>query len=322
MRKKKNLIIILALIAINIYFLARAVFSFSLDDKMRVIFFDVGQGDASLVIADGLNILIDGGPDKKVVEKLDKYLPFWDREIDIMVLTHPHADHVTGLIDVFKKYQVDEVWMTGVLHSSYEYLEFLEIARDSGMAARMVGGGVDSKPNTPLSPLEGGAKDLKIEILYPQDDFFEKTVDNLNNSSIVLRISYKDKSFLFAGDIEEEAEAELCEKPLPIRLHSASLRAGSSPPLEGEGNIRSDVLKIAHHGSANSSSQCFLEAVKPEIAVISAGRDNDFGMPSLRILNRLERMGIEVFRTDEDGDVIMETDGGEIKKLVRYQFSK
>lgn len=306
MRKKKILIIILALIAINIYFLARAVFSFSLDDKMRVIFFDVGQGDASLVMADGLNILIDGGPDKKVVEKLDKYLPFWDREIDIMVLTHPHADHVAGLIDVFKKYQVDEVWMTGVLHSSYEYLEFLEIARDSGMATRMVGRDAINRVST---------TNIKIEILYPREDLFEKTVDNLNNSSIVLRISYKDKSFLFAGDIEEEADAELCEKPLPIRLHSASLRAGSSHPLEGEGNIRSDVLKIAHHGSANASSQCFLEAVKPEITVISAGRDNDFGMPSLRILNRLERMGIEVFRTDEDGDVIMETDGGGIKIL-------
>ncbi|OGF21988.1 hypothetical protein A2Y83_03175 [Candidatus Falkowbacteria bacterium RBG_13_39_14] len=295
MRKKKILIIILALIAINIYFLARAVFSFSLDDKMRVIFFDVGQGDASLVMADGLNILIDGGPDKKVVEKLDKYLPFWDREIDIMVLTHPHADHVAGLIDVFKKYQVDEVWMTGVLHSSYEYLEFLEIARDSGMATRMVGRDAINRVS---------ATNIKIEILYPREDLFEKTVDNLNNSSIVLRISYKDKSFLFAGDIEEKADAELCEKPL------------LSHPLEGEGNIRSDVLKIAHHGSANASSQCFLEAVKPEITVISAGRDNDFGMPSLRILNRLERMGIGVFRTDEDGDVIMETDGKEIKKFT------
>ena len=295
MRKKKILIIILALIAINIYFLARAVFSFSLDDKMRVIFFDVGQGDASLVMADGLNILIDGGPDKKVVEKLDKYLPFWDREIDIMVLTHPHADHVAGLIDVFKKYQVDEVWMTGVLHSSYEYLEFLEIARDSGMATRMVGRDAINRVS---------ATNIKIEILYPREDLFEKTVDNLNNSSIVLRISYKDKSFLFAGDIEEKADAELCEKPL------------LSHPLEGEGNIRSDVLKIAHHGSANASTQCFLEAVKPEITVISAGRDNDFGMPSLRILNRLERMGIGVFRTDEDGDVIMETDGKEIKKFT------
>ncbi|MFH1030537.1 MAG: ComEC/Rec2 family competence protein [bacterium] len=306
MRSKKILWTIFGFIVVNIYFLGVVVFNFYVKDGMRVIFFDVGQGDSSLIMTEDENILIDGGPDKKVIEKLDNYLPFWNRKIDVMVLTHPHADHVIGLIDVLLKYEVGEVWTTDVLHNSPEYLEFLEIMRDKGIKVKIVG---RDAPN-----IRGiSAANARIEILYPNNNLSgEKEVDNLNNTSIVLKLNYKDKSFLFTGDIEEEVEKEFC------------CEVGDSH-LKGDCHLKeldADVLKVAHHGSNNSSSLCFLEAVKPEFAIISAGKDNDFGMPSLRVLNRLERMGIEVFRTDEDGDVIFETDGGGIKKLVRYQFSK
>ncbi|MFH0854642.1 MAG: ComEC/Rec2 family competence protein [bacterium] len=315
MRDKKILFIIIALGIFNGYFLCLVIFQNSING-MRVIFFDVGQGDASLIMAEGgINILIDGGPCKKVIEKLDKYLSFWDRKIDIMVLTHPHADHIIGLIDALKKYQVEEVWMTGVLPDSSEYSEFLKITEDKNIDIKIVGDDVElminNIINAPIASFQRGIAQIspntKIEILYPMENLFDKKIDNLNNSSIVLKVSYKDNSFLFTGDIEEYAEEKLLCADYEYSPNEGDCRLSK---------LDADVLKVAHHGSGNSSSQFFLEAVKPKYAVISVGENNDFGMPSLRVLRRLERMGIKVFRTDLDKDVIMETDGKEIKKLI------
>jgi len=281
MKYKKLLLIILGLIAINSYFLITLIIQKPVENKLKVIFFDVGQGDASLVMAEkGINILIDGGPNEKIIEKLDKYLPIYNKKIDILVLTHPHADHVAGLINVLEKYPALEIWMTGVLHNSPEYLAFLETVRDKKIKTKIIAS----------AHIRKISEDTKIEILYPNKNLLRQKVDNLNNSSIVLKVNYKDKAFLFTGDIEKEAEEELC----------------------GVDFISADVLKVAHHGSSTSSAEDFLKMVKPDIAVIQVG-ENDFGMPSLRILKRLERMGTVVYRTDLDGDVIMETDGEEIK---------
>jgi len=263
--KKKFFYILLGLIAINIYFLVIVIRQKPIKAGLKTVFFDVGQGDASLVMAeDGLNILIDGGPDKTVIEKLDKYLPLHNRKVDIMVLTHPHSDHVSGLVDVLGKYEVGEVWMTGVLHNSSEYFEFLGQIKDRKIKTKIIGSEsgyelVNFKENT------------NIEILYPIKNLFEKKVDNLNNTSIVLKISYKDKSFLFTGDIEEEAEGDILKN-------------------YGDG-LKADVLKTAHHGSITSNTENFLGAVYPEFAIISVG-ENNFGHPSLRVIKRLERMGM------------------------------
>lgn len=302
--KKKILLTILGIAIINLYFLLSVLFQNPLHG-MRVIFFDVGQGDASLIMTDDLNILIDGGPDKRVIEKLDKYLPFWDREIDIIVLTHPHADHVTGLISAVEKYSVNQVWMTGVLDNSPEYAEFQGILKDKKIQIKYISAGLAGNISTTA----------RIEILYPRQRLKEQEFKNLNNTSIVLKIDYRDKSFLFTGDIEKEVEEELCRVvSTPVIAAGQRGEFGDSHPQK----LTADVLKIAHHGSANSSSQCFLEAVASEFAVISVGGDNDFGMPSLRILKRLERMGIKVFRTDMDGDVIIETDGNQIVSGIKY----
>ncbi|MFC1613473.1 ComEC/Rec2 family competence protein [Patescibacteria group bacterium] len=284
MKYKKLLFIILGLIAINSYFLITVIIQKPVENKLKVIFFDVGQGDVSLVMAEkGINILIDGGPDEKIIEKLDKYLPIYNKKIDILVLTHPHADHVSGFVNVLEKYPAQEVWMTGVLHTSPEYLVFLEMVRDKKIQAKII----DRTDSINIS------ENTKIEILYPNKNLLQQKVDDLNNSSIVLRISYKAKSFLFTGDIEKEAEEELSELAI----------------------IKSDVLKVAHHGSNTSSTEKFLNMVNPDIAIISLG-ENNFGMPSLRILKRLERIGAVIYRTDENGDIVIETDGEEIRRLV------
>lgn len=283
MHKRKIFLIVAGLILVNLFFLIFLIAQKSIKDGMKVIFFDVGQGDASLIMAQGgVNVLIDGGPDKKVVEKVDKYLPLWNRKIDIMVLTHPHSDHVTGLIDVLKKYPVREIWMTGVLHNSSEYLTFLELARDKKIAVKIVSGENDGLKEYEIAP------DTKIKILYPQKSFLKQKFDNLNNSSIAIEAIYKNKAFLFAGDVENEAENEI-------------LKSGV--------DLKSDVLKVAHHGSDTSTLENFLDQVKPEIAIISVGKDNEFALPSLRVIKRLERLGSRVLRTDEAGDVIIKVEG-------------
>lgn len=283
MHKRKIFLIVAGLILVNLFFLVFLIAQKSIKDGMKVIFFDVGQGDASLIMAQGgVNVLIDGGPDKKVVEKVDKYLPLWNRKIDIMVLTHPHSDHVTGLIDVLKKYPVREIWMTGVLHNSSEYLTFLELARDKKIAVKIVSGENGGLKEYEIAP------DTKIKILYPQKSFLKQKFDNLNNSSIAIEAIYKNKAFLFAGDVENEAENEI-------------LKSGV--------DLKSDVLKVAHHGSDTSTSENFLDQVKQEIAIISVGKDNEFALPSLRVIKRLERLGSRVLRTDEAGDVIIKVEG-------------
>lgn len=314
MKKRKIFLIIFGLIIINACFLIALIFGSPIRKELKVIFFDVGQGDASLIMAEnGVNILIDGGPDKTIIEKLDSYLPFYKRKIDILILTHPHSDHVIGLIDVLKKYEVREVWRTGIPNNSPEYLEFLKIIQDKKIATTVIGkkntaklGDKSVDANSSLVDSEdtngqGNAASSRVgeykispstilEVLYPAEDFLQKNVDNLNNSSIVLKIIYKDKSFLFTGDIEKEVEEKMVQAQ----------------------NLKSTVLKIAHHGSRNSSTEEFIKKVSPEIAVISVGEDNDFSFPSLRVIKRLERMKIKTLRTDIYGDLILSTDGKKI----------
>jgi len=250
--------------------------------NLEVDFLDVGQGDAILIkTIEGFNILIDGGPDSKIINRLSEELPWWDRTIDLMILTHPHDDHVSGLIEVLRRYNVKKIAYTGVLHNSPNFLAWLNLIKEEKIFLTII----DKEQKIILDD------DCFLEFLYPNQDIFGKQVDNLNNSSIVNRLVYKNNSFLFMGDAEKELEDELLNK---------------------KSNLSADVLKIGHHGSDTSSSKEFLEAVGPQISVIEVGEDNKFNHPSLRILKRLERMGIETYRTDRDGTVRIMSNGENI----------
>jgi len=267
------------LIAVPIFGLA-----YNLAKNLEVDFLDVGQGDAILIKSPfGQNILIDGGPDSKVVEQLGKNLPFWDKQIDLMVLTHPHDDHVTGLIEIIKRYDVKKILYTGVVHDAPNYLAWLEEVRDKKISLALV-----DRPQT----IKLG-ENCGLDILFPQKSFIGQGVDNLNNSSIVAKLFYGQNRFLLVGDAEAVVEKEL-------------LIAGV--------NLKSEVLKVGHHSSDTSSSEEFLEAVNPKFAVIEVGKDNDFGHPNLRILKRLERVGAQIFRTDLDGTIKFVSDGERINK--------
>lgn len=249
------------------------------DELLQVHFLDVGQGDSIYIrTPDEIDILIDGGPDKNVLSELGKVMPFWDREIDVMILTHPHSDHVAGLVEVLRRFDVKQIYYTGVLHTAPDYIAWLEEIKTQGLDLKIV------KEQFTLDLGE----DFDLEFLWPLENFTNKKVDNLNNTSIVNLLKYKDTRMLFTGDAEIEVEEAL---------------------LEEEIDLSADLLKAGHHGSTTASSEEFLEAVKPTQVVIQCGQDNSFGHPHLRIIKRLQRLGIDIFRTDNDGAVTIYSDG-------------
>jgi competence protein ComEC len=245
---------------------------------LKVYFLDIGQGDAALVRAPtGENILIDGGPDNSIVYKLGKYLPFWERKIDLMILTHPHADHLVGLVEVLKRYKVERIVFTGVSYYSDFYREFKKLREEKQI---------------PFTLALAGRKFIfgkaEIEILYPLENLWNKNftgeeseAGGLNDTSIVNRLDFGNVSFLFTGDAGVEVENKLKSDNL---------------------NLKSDILKVGHHGSDTASTYEFLKAVSPQLAVISVGKNN-YGLPTYRILYRLRNLGIPFLRTDENGDI-------------------
>ena len=265
-------LITLAIVGI---FLAIPVFwlTLSAENKLEIAFLDVGQGDASLIKTPfGQNILIDGGADYKVIEELEKELQWWDKSVDLMVLTHPHDDHVAGLIFVLERYDVKKILYTGVVHSAPAYLEWLKIVKAKNVPLVII--------DRPQKIIFGN--DCFLDIIYPRQSLLGKSVNNLNNSSIVAELACVDKTVLFMGDAEIEVEEELIKT----------------------GNLnRVEILKVGHHGSNTSSHQEFLELGNPQKAIISVGKDNKFGHPSQRIIKRLERLGAEILRTDLNGTI-------------------
>ncbi len=274
---------------------------------LTVRFFNVGQGDGILIHTDnGIDIVIDGGPTpKQMIQKLDSVLPFYDRTIELMILTHPHSDHVNGLVEVLKRYQVDHVVGTGIIHTTDAYLEWLQLIKDKNIPFTIgtAGGKFTFKDK------EG--KDLVLTILYPitslegtkaPNDHME-TGGGLNDTSIVARLDYGTRSFLFTGDASSVIEEQLIKSSQLCNYSSADTCQLSTV------NVHADVLKVGHHGSRYSSSPEFVKTVAPTYAVIQVGAKNKYGHPTYRTLHTLEQAGIKMFRNDRNGDVVATTDG-------------
>jgi competence protein ComEC len=247
---------------------------------LKIYFLDVGQGDAILIrTPDNQDILIDGGPGNSAVNEIGKFLPFYDRDIELMILTHAHSDHVSGLVEVLKRYEVDQVIFSGnVNHNAPDYLAWLDIISEKSIPLRVA---------NCCETYELGYQ-VELQILYPFEDYSGKEPKDLNESSLVSRLVYKDKEFLFTGDAPIEVEEMLIEKNIPIS---------------------SDVLKVGHHGSKYSSGELFLGAVNPDYAVIQSGEGNSFGHPHFKSINNLQKRNIKIIRNDQCGTIIMKTDG-------------
>jgi len=238
---------------------------------LEVYFLDVGQGDAILIRnSQGKNILIDGGPDELVLEKIGRILPYTDRQINVMILTHPHADHLIGLIAVLKRYQVDNVIYTGANYSDASYRYFRELISQKVPKITLA----ESNISLDLGD------NCSLDILFPLTNISEQDFKNINNSSIVAELGCGANKILLTGDAEKEVEKDL---------------------LENYPNIQARVLKLGHHGSKTASTLKFLEQVNPSLAIILVGKDNKYNLPSPETLENLQELGPKVMRTDIDG---------------------
>ncbi len=272
--KKKIILIIIALTCICLSLFVLYIFSFYFQEDLQVTFCDVGQGDAILIqTKNNKDILVDGGPDLSVLTCLGEQLPFYDRRIELVVLTHPHADHLVGLLAVLDRYQVDNVLITGVDGGNKNYQEFLGLIKEKNINKIIAVAG--QRFDLP--------KGVQLEVIYPLNSLENRKVDNQNNGSVVLSLEYQEIRFLLMGDLEEGGEANL-------------LATGN--------NLSANVLKLGHHGSSTSSSLDFLQAVDSELVIISVGQGNSFGHPSLRTVKRVERLGSNILRTDLLGKIV------------------
>lgn len=254
--------------------------------KLTLDVLDVGQGDAIFVQVDnGVQVLIDGGPDNSVLSKLGEVMPFWDRSIDLVILTHPHADHLDGLLEVLKRYRVGAVIESGVNHSIPEYDEWHTLLTEKSVPVIIAKGGQRIQLSHAAS----------IDILAPFQNFVGESPKNVHDAMVVSKLAYGSTTAFLMGDAEKLIEYQLIFSGI---------------------NLTSDVLKVGHHGSKTSSSEDFLKAVAPKFAVISVGRKNRYGHPYQEVLDRLVTMGTKILRTDLDGNIRIESDG------VNYKFEK
>ncbi len=270
---RKKIIILSFLLVVN--FFSWNLLFYLQDDTLRVVFFDVGQGDAIFIkTPQNHHILIDGGPGSVVLEGLGREMPFFYNTIDLVILTHPHDDHVSGIIEVLERYNVKDIICTGVIGTSAVSLRWSDIIEERGYRVataqkRVVG------------------NNFAINILYPLNSLQGVSVRDLNEASIISQLFYKNQySFLFTGDAYKKQEEEVVSF--------------------FDGRLSADVLKVGHHGSRTSTSKLFLEALSPKIAVIMSGEGNRYGHPHQETLDVLDDFGITVLRTDKDGDIVFE----------------
>ena len=252
------------------------------DGRLRVAFVDVGQGDAAFITTPGgQQVLVDGGADPlEVVRFLGSNMPFRDRTIELVVLTHPHSDHVNGLIEVLRRYNVRHILERGIEYDSPAYQAWRSAVAEEGAQVIQARAG--------LSILLDDA--VSVQVLSPPDKLLRGTESDVDNASVVIAVAFGDRRFLLTGDMFAEAEAILVQHGAPID---------------------SDVLKVGHHGSWSSSSEEFLDRVGPTAAVISAGEDNRFGHPHTEVVEALRRRvpGELLFLTSESGTIEFVTDG-------------
>lgn len=282
--QKKLFKILFGLFSIVIFLTGFTYYSQGQRQYLEVDFLDVGQGDAILIKTPyNQNILIDGGPDNSVLAELGKNLAFFDKNIDLIILTHAHADHVVGLIEIMRRYKVKKILFTGAAYYAPYYLAFLEEINRLNIATEITKGQQDIV----------FGQNLSLKILYPFNDINGQIADNANDQSIIGKLIYFENSFLLTGDAEVNVSEQL---------------------VNGKIDISADILKVPHHGSCASLNQKVIEAVKPQKAIISVGADNKYGHPCEETINLLNNNNIPILRIDTTDTLKFISDGQIIKQ--------
>lgn len=246
---------------------------------LRVSFLDIGQGDSILIqTPHGRTVLIDGGPGTTLLERLGEELSFWQQDIDLMILTHPDLDHLEGLVDALKRFQVQQVMLTGAIHGSRLYTAFLELIDEQQISILL------PDPSQDWQIDEG----VLIDIIGPSRSVAQQNVESPNDASVALRVIYGQAVMMLSGDGEELQESEL-------------LRSGF--------DLRAQVFKAGHHGSSTSNDPGFVQAVDPVWSVVSSGQDNPFDHPHLDPVLLFDERDIEWWDTKKEGTITMASDG-------------
>ena len=275
-RKRFREVVLGALILSNV-FVWVAVHQRQPSDILSVYFLDVGQGDAILIDSPRhARVLVDGGANRGVLSELGKILPFADRRIDVMIETHPDKDHIGGLPEVVSRYEVSLFLEPGVESENTIDDELKRRVEQKNIPSMLAKKGM-------VVNFGDGAK---LQILFPNQDVSKWET---NSASIVAKLVYGDKSFLLTGDS-------------PIKTENILLKL--DPVI-----LDSDVLKVGHHGSRTSTSLTYAEAVSPEYAVISAGKNNSYGHPHKEVLDILQKIGAKIISTADSGIIKFETNG-------------
>jgi len=263
-----RLILIMIFLVVFDFFIWGLIVFEPINKNLELYFLDVGQGDSELVILpNGPKVLIDGGPNNKVINELASVLRPTDRYLDLIVLSHPQTDHFTGLIDVLKRYQIGAFIFNGRSATADSWSALSKVIQENKI---------------PVVILAGGDKihylDSQFNFLLPDKNFIESS--DLNETAFVSLLQSQNSKILFTGDIDTKTEDYLMRKY----------------------DLDVDVLKVAHHGSKLSSSEKFLSNISPKIAVIEVGK-NSYGHPTAEVLKNLASAGAQIFRTDKDGMV-------------------
>jgi len=285
MKSKRFSKFFISFLVLGVFFVWQPILGGFFSDLLEITFFDVGEGDSILIsppifqgiLKNRLQILIDGSPEGDIAEKIARGMPFFDKKIELIILTHPDKDHIGGLFEVLERFKVECVLMPkidGIKEEKEILISFEKLLKEKNVKI------LTAREGQKLSFSDKSS----FLIFWPPPNLISK---DTNDFSIVTKFSFGQIDFLFTGDAPKKVEYQLLAKNF---------------------DIQSEVLKIAHHGSRFSTSKYFLEKVSPQVAVISVG-ENSYGHPAQEVLDLISKYGIKLFRTDKIGDIKIFSDG-------------
>jgi len=290
MKKKEIFGLVFGFLIIGNVLAWKIVFDLNKPEFLEVNFFDI-PGEAIFIQTPERNqILIDGGSDSKILEKLSKEMPFWDKEIELLILTHPETDHLGGLLEVLRRYKVKNILWTGIIKKGNEDEEWKKLIEKEGAKIEIAKAG---------KRVFCKNCQWELKILFPLLSLEGIEFEDSNDTSVVAKLVFSNATFLFTGDLYQSGEEKILERNFPLK---------------------SEVLKVGHHGSKTSTSEQFLEKVLPKLAIICVDKNNKYGHPHQEVIERLSKNGTKILRTDLNGDIKIISDGKTFK--IKNQISK